>query len=839
MRQEARIPDHDRAAVSEALEAALYRAAFQRMEDSEMKKLLSELKQEERNVAAPADLRRRLKRRRGWVDFRRNLPRVAQAAAVFIAVLSIGTGIALATSPRARQWAAGVLESRVVDPDGFFGELRSSMTDGAAVDGRLLVVEDNVNISVYEGIDAGPVTYEWRNAGNRRIDALAVDGEDAWVVIHDYSGEPIEAFDVNRMPQRYALGKVALGEDGSFDVAEVASAPAAAILDPEGKRLNSYGIPGMIVQEGKLLFASEYDVESEAEGFSFKPANVRLFSWDTSDGALSELGLSGIPMDWSPELFGDGYLAAFDDGDAEARIFRIDGDAFEEVCRVPYSGAERPGSFALRREASPLGRREASPLGRREASPLGRREASPLGRREASPLGRREASPLGRASDGALVYVLDGSVWMAPDMDPTRAMRVAVCGEVNGRGLLPDGETYAVVDGDEVRLFDLTVPLGEVDELVVDGDSWNDAVTRRFIDEHPGTAVVRDPGGAIGEAYAGRMLSGKTSGDVVTLEYHDFRKARDAGLIAPLTDAALVAEWEKLPEGLRNFLSVDGRAAAIPVDFYAYPDVMFLKTNWEAVRGSFEDYPETWLEYARWLRDFSHSEAAERYVIDFGGYERVDLDAPGQFEMLTLWDMAEAFERCWRALGEGVDFNRPEFTECLALLAEVDWRAMRYGEGDEGGGDLRALCFTNVYDPLFSEDDWSAGSCTLKIREDAPKLSRASGCFAFVPAASTSKATAQAYLRTLVAVNRTGDNGSLPAAACYDFATDPEALARAAGPGFTAGSIARYRERVGDAVIPLLRDNETMVKVRDMAVEYVEGKIDAGMLCGALNEVYR
>ena len=108
-----------------------------------------------------------------------------------------------------------------------------------------------------------------------------------------------------------------------------------------------------------------------------------------------------------------------------------------------------------------------------------------------------------------------------------------------------------------------------------------------------------------------------------------------------------------------------------------------------------------------------------------------------------------------------------------------------------------------------------------------------------MPAASTSKATAQAYLRTLVAVNRTGDEGSLPAAACYDFATDPEALARAAGPGFTADSIERYRERVGDAVIPLLRDNETMVKVRDMAVEYVEGKIDAGMLCGALNEVYR
>ncbi len=822
VRHEAHIPNHDREAVSEALEAALYCAAFQRMEESEMKRLFSEVNPTEKNVAAPTDLRRRLRRRRGWADFKRNLPRVAQAAAVFIAVLSIGTGIALATSPRARQWAAGVLQSRVVDPDGFFGELRSSMTDGAAADGKLLVVEDNTGISVYEGTDAEPATYEWRNAGNRRIDALAVEGEKVWVLYHDFSGEPVKAFDQDRMPERYGLGRVTLGEDGAFDVAELASAPAAAILDPEGRRLNSYGISGMTLADGVPVFAAEYAVESEAEGFSFKPANVRLFRWDPSDGALSELALDGIPVDWSPELFGDGYLAAFDDGAAEARIFRLDGASSEAVCRVAYSGVERPGSFALRREASPLGRREASPLGRREASPLG----------------RREASPLGRASDGALVYVLDGSVWMAPDMDPTRAVRVAVCGEVNGRGLLPDMDTYAVVHGDEVRLFDLTAPLGEVDELVVDGDSWNEVVTQRFIAEHPDAAVVRDPGGAIGEAYADRMLSGRTSGDVVTLDDQNFRKVRDAGLIAPLTDPALVAEWEKLPAGLKDFLSVDGRAAAIPVDFYAYPDMMFVKANWEAVRGDFTDYPATWLDYARWLSDFSRSEAAGRYVIGFEGYERVDLDAPGQFEMLTLWRMAEAFERCWRALGEDVDFNRPEFTECLAVLAEVDWRAMRYGDGHEGGADLRALAFPGVYEPLSSENDGSAGYRTLRIRDGAPRLTRASGYFAFVPAASTSRATAQEYLRTLVAVNRTATDGSLPAAACYDFATDPENLAREAGMGYTADSIRRYREQVGDAVIPLMHDNETVVRARDIAAEYVAGKIDAGMLCGALNGVY-
>ena len=40
-------------------------------------------------------------------------------------------------------------------------------------------------------------------------------------------------------------------------------------------------------------------------------------------------------------------------------------------------------------------------------------------------------------------------------------------------------------DTDLSMRFDLTVPLGEVDELVVDGDSWNDVVSQRFIADHP------------------------------------------------------------------------------------------------------------------------------------------------------------------------------------------------------------------------------------------------------------------------------------------------------------------------------------------------------------------
>jgi len=326
---------------------------------------------------------------------------------------------------------------------------------------------------------------------------------------------------------------------------------------------------------------------------------------------------------------------------------------------------------------------------------------------------------------------------------------------------------------------------------------------------------------------------------VVTLDDQGFRKVRDAGLIAPLTDPALIAEWEKLPAGLRDFLSVESRAAAIPTDFYTYPDVTFLEENWDAVRGDFADYPETWLDYAKWLRGFSHSDAAGKYTVNFDGFGRIGLDTPKQFEMYTLWDMAEAFARCWEALGEGIDFDRPEFTDCVDVLSEVDWSAMRYGEGDEDGMDRRAVMFILAYDPLSSEGDYAVVTRTLKIRPDAPTLTRASGTFAFVPAASTSRATAQEYLKALVAQNRVASEGSLSAAAAYDFATEPEALAREAGMSYTADSIRRYRARVGDVAFRAEPDVETVRAVRDAVIQYVTGQTDSRELCARLEALYK
>lgn len=793
-RHDAFIPEHDRASVSEALEAALYCAAFQRMEEMEMKRMVTDIRENAEHPMASPGIRRKVNRRRRWLAFRRTVPKAAQIAAAFIAVLSISASIALAASPAARRWAAGALYSRVEDQQGFsFGEWRAYLTDGAVMDGKLIAVEDNESISVYEGTNVEPTVYKWRDAGERSINAVVAGSDGIYVIYADGHGNSSSSFNLDYVPLAYGLGCVTLDDDGTFDVTALAEAPATAILDSEGRKLNSYGIQDTVLTGGKLYFTAEYAVESELEGFGYAPQHVRLFSWDLTEAAPSEFDLEGIPVDWSPELFGGGdgaYLAAYDDRAAAARVYRAEDSALKPLCEISYSGAMRPNSFAL------------------------------------------------REVDDALLYVLDGSVWMAQGMNADAARRIAVCGELSGQGLMLDDATYAVLQGDSVKVFDLTTPPGEVNELVVDGDGWNDYANQTFIAEHPDVAIVSDPGKNVEDIgrYSDRMLSGSAAGDVVALEQDGFERVRDAGLIAPLTDPELRAEWEKLPEGLRGYLSVDGQPAAIPLDVFAYLDVAFLTENWDDIRGSFEDYPDTWLEYIRWLGEYSHSAAARDYMIEFDALDGNGLSAAEAFEAYTLLSMADAYARCWKALGEAVDFSKPDFTACIEALEGVDWGALHYCDGTPAndGKEHRAVLFYAGYDPY---EDVTVVPCTLRIREDAPKLSRASGTFVFVPAASTSRATAQEYLKTLAQVNQTNYEGSLEAV-YYDFATDPEDFASKWGGAESAEAIRQYREQVGDFSFCVNLTRESVGAVQEATNRYVAGQISRDEWLECLSEAY-
>ncbi|MBP3913044.1 MAG: hypothetical protein J6D14_01390, partial [Lachnospiraceae bacterium] len=206
------------------------------------------------------------------------------------------------------------------------------------------------------------------------------------------------------------------------------------------------------------------------------------------------------------------------------------------------------------------------------------------------------------------------------------------------------------------------------------------------------------------------------------------------------------------------------------------------------------------------------------------------------FEAYTLLSMADAYARCWKALGETVDFSKPDFTACLEALEGVDWGALHYCDGTPAndGKEHRAVLFYAGYDPY---EDVTVVPCTLRIREDAPKLSRASGTFVFIPAASTSRATAQEYLKTLAQVNQTDYEGSLEAVR-YDFATDPEDFSSESGGVYSVEAICRYREQVGDFSFCVELTPESVAAVQDAANRYAVGQISRDEWLECLSEAY-
>ena len=230
--------------------------------------------------------------------------------------------------------------------DSFFGEVHSYLTDGAVMDGKLIAVEDNESISVYEGTNVEPTVYKWRDAGERSINAVVAGSDGIYVIYADGHGNSSSSFNLDYVPLAYGLGCVTLDESGAFDLTTLAEVPATAILDPEGRKLNSYGIQDTVLTGGKLYFTAEYAVESELEGFGYAPQHVRLFSWDLTEAAPSEFDLEGIPVDWSPELFGGGdgaYLAAYDDRAAAARVYRAEDSALKPLCEIPWQRLDGAG----------------------------------------------------------------------------------------------------------------------------------------------------------------------------------------------------------------------------------------------------------------------------------------------------------------------------------------------------------------------------------------------------------------------------------------------------------------------------------------------------------------
>ena len=179
MKQNFFIPNHSMEALEEAYQAALLNLAFQQIEQEEMAMIHERIQNMARNpqiARFEKKFGRRLRMERTKAFLQNRLPRAAQIAVALIAALSVSVGVALATSPEIRSWAAGVLTGTVIETPSFWGDepLTAHITGGVNYDGQLLLVEENETLVLREDTAAEPMRYEWKDRGARSLSQLTV-----------------------------------------------------------------------------------------------------------------------------------------------------------------------------------------------------------------------------------------------------------------------------------------------------------------------------------------------------------------------------------------------------------------------------------------------------------------------------------------------------------------------------------------------------------------------------------------------------------------------------------------------------------------------------------------
>lgn len=790
MKQDAFIPDHSPKALDEAYQAALLNLAFQQIEQEELKMIHKQIQaapHEPQTLQFEKKLGRRLRGERTRSALTHSLPRLMRLVACIVTALAIGTGMALALSQEARSWAAGVLTGTGMEGSGFFTvpAEASEVTDGVSYGERLLL-NANGTLELRESTDAEPVRYAWKDQGARRLVKLeTLDGtlyalyEDGYTsddFVTNKAGRAGAYHDDQGCFDALCLGQITLLPDGTFTVEQLSRLDGGALFEPNARNCYANSIAA---GNGNLYFTTA-SVTRRHEGFNFIDDGYteHLFCIDLSNYALTELSApTGSTVDPRYRLFADG--TAFVAVEDPARIYRIEPDGGYTLM-AEFTSNQRPNSYAYNAETD------------------------------------------------TLYYQLESAVYAAPHFDIANACRAALSGGAGGRGLLIGKNSYVIVgtfDG-KGEVFNLDEKPANVTELVVGGMGFymSDAVRA----QNPGLMLVEDPveNALINEdkggKYAEKLLSGEAKADLVRSFYDEDAILQRAGWGKPITDKALCAEIDLMPDGMRDYVTKDGAYIGLPSDTFSIrSDITISPKNWAAL--GLGEYPTTWMELLGKLAALSHSADAGKYAIDtpYLGIEQT-----------LMAQLADGYARSWAAQGMEMDFGGAEFKAALDMLKRIDFAALRHDE--EGGWSETSQPLLSLggdeYSPIFEFS--FAQRRTLKVHPEDSLISEASCYIVRINPNTHAEKEAYALLRAKMLSDQ-----YIYERLTYDFATPAAELAGLSGGLVTAEQIENVRKNVGDVWFSGL-DDKAIEQRSEALADYAQGEMDFDALAAQLNEIY-
>lgn len=747
------IPDYSRKSISEALDAAILRAAFLELEEEAMKQLYDTARHERKLHPDRAGFARKLRARaarqrlRGLVSC--GLPRAMRAAACLIGVLALGAGVALAASAAAREWAAGVLTTGVEKyaqsdsweegmPTLYVGNhAAGGYSSGAAV-GDTLWLLGNINnenvLFAQTSTESEPRVYPLQDAQNRHLYFLTAGDGDLYglYLTGAESDKPC-----------FGVGRICLGE-GSYTLETVLELDCEQFAPPEGCAQKSLYVQQLLWGNGKLYLALNWE---DAQGWTGRGSGwgdggIGLYCVDAAGGAMEPIAL--------PELDWNGMTCTME-------LFSgADGAPCLALTTAEWDAV---GLWAIQADGS------LSPL----AEIPGGTDVS--------------ASCFACSAEGTLYYLQNGLIYAVPGFDVASAQRVAAVADSGIQGVALGSGGYVLVNTMRAQVFPQE-QAEEIGELKVYG-AENMFAVERFMQEHPDVAIVQS--GEMAE-YDGDieaiLASGALESDVYILDQREIQYLLDAGLYTPLEDAGLLEAVSRMNTGIQDFVTRDAQVVAFPLRGIPWCDLVFYQSGLEALGLSMDAIPETWDALLDMLAQLSRGALAQAFTLPWDDAEA--------FACNLLDQMAAGYERRCAAEGQAADFAGAEFAQLLQRLGAIDFHAFAYAAAGGGAQSPELLSQGGMY-WLADAANTGRAPVSLKFAPEEEVYSRASGYFAVINPASKQRKLAQQYVR------------------CYlDTAEDEESLVglyAQADLGKLAYSVSeqdyqRYRNAVGELRIP-------------------------------------
>lgn len=792
-----RIPDHSRAAISEGCDAALLRAAFLQLEEEEIMKARSIINCKNHDaperLAFARSLRRRARRRAVCQSVARALPRTLQAAACLIAVLSVGMGVALATSPAARSWAAGVLHARIYEetnlfsdtgrvPTQYFGDEPLSGFRGGAALGDALYLAGGINsdddIYVQTPGDEAYAIYKGDANDGHELMNLTAFGDGLYALCTEGVEEDWFDEEADACPA-YSVGRLRFSE-GRYSVEDARTIERSALFGDDPRRPTSAYVQSFCADGDFIYLLSQWAYP--AESWSGE-THCRLLRLNPATGALDALALPegkylGLEGDLSAFSGGDGrtYLTLSENEAAITRVLRIEPDgSLTAVAELAYRAGARPCAFAM------------------------------------------------NAAGDTLYYLQERCIYAAPVSDPANAQAITTTGQTYGSAVLIGGDALAIVNELSAQIYVLSDAQEEITRLCVDGSGGNYDAETAFAEAHPGVNLVGDPCYAQTwrDRYVDAILAGQSQADVWLIQLEDVPLLLDAGVYAQIDDPELIETVSRMYPGLRREVQRDGRLAAVPLYGWTYLDFSFDPMVMQALNLSEEALPETWPEMLELLIELSRDPQAQRYCLNS---DYADADA---FSRTLFNRICSAYLRLCRYEGRDADFTDPRFEAVANLWRQIDFDAFRYVRRDMPDNTVEgALLYS---DSVIANADWAV-PCPLRFDAASPRVSGCSGLVAIVNPETQNMALACDYIRCYF-----GDEIEDLERVSFDLDSDPDELTDEAN---LAEWIPRMRELTGDlSVVPSITRTrpDAWTQADAAARAFASGEISFDELSEALN----